>query len=134
MDDDEQRWVELELPDLEVGRVTTVVAGGRALCITRTPDGWGVLDNRCPHQGGPLGDGQLENGYVICPWHAYEYDPSTGRPPAGFNDGAAAYARDCGAAGFTVKKAEDLKRALAAALATIDRPSLVHIHSSNRDV
>src|SRR4051794_17883875 len=85
-------WVALDLPNIDVGQVTTVVAGGRALCVTRTTDGWGVLDNRCPHQGGPLGDGQLENGYVICPWHAYEYDPSTGKPPAGFSDGATAYA------------------------------------------
>src|SRR4051812_14016342 len=88
---DESEWVEVELPDIEVGRVATVVAGGRALCITRTDGGWGVLDNRCPHQGGPLGDGQLENGYVICPWHAYEYDPTTGTPPSGFVDGATAY-------------------------------------------
>src|SRR5438105_707807 len=84
-------WVTVDLPHIDVGRVTTVVAGGRALCITRTADGWGVLDNRCPHQGGPLGDGQMESGYVICPWHAYEYDPSTGKPPPGFTDGATAY-------------------------------------------
>src|SRR4051812_16671241 len=87
----ESTWVEVDLPDIEIGRVTTVVAAGRALCVTRTADGWGVLDNRCPHQGGPLGDGQLENGYVICPWHAYEYDPQTGTPPQGFADGALAY-------------------------------------------
>src|SRR5436190_23244026 len=91
MTPDESAWVEVELPDIEVGRVATVVAGGRALCVTRTAGGWGVLDNRCPHQGGPLGDGQLENGFVICPWHAYEYDPTTGTPPEGFADGATAY-------------------------------------------
>ena len=88
---DSVAWVAVELPDIDVGRVATVVAGGRALCVTRTPEGWGVLDNRCPHQGGPLGDGQLENGFVICPWHAYEYDPTTGQPPPGFLDGATAY-------------------------------------------
>src|ERR1043165_4685528 len=92
MADEQATWVEIELPDIDVGRITTVVAGGRALCVTRTADGWGVLDNRCPHQGGPLGDGQLENGFVICPWHAYEYDPSTGTPPSGFADAATAYA------------------------------------------
>ncbi|MGH9152574.1 MAG: thiamine pyrophosphate-binding protein [Acidimicrobiales bacterium] len=35
--------------------------------------------------------GQIADGYVICPWHAYEYDPATGRPPPGFSDGAVAY-------------------------------------------
>src|SRR5436190_23543618 len=98
MDAAELAWVEVDLPDIEVGRVTTAVAAGRALCVTRTADGWGVLDNRCPHQGGPLGDGQLEGGYVICPWHAYEYDPSTGEPPPGFGDAATA---------FPIRTAED---------------------------
>jgi thiamine pyrophosphate-dependent acetolactate synthase large subunit-like protein/nitrite reductase/ring-hydroxylating ferredoxin subunit len=85
-------WHRLPVDGLEVGRLTTVVVEGRALCVTRTSDGYGVLDNHCPHQGGPLGDGQLENGYVICPWHAYEYDPVTGTPPPGFKDAARSYA------------------------------------------
>ena len=38
-------------------------------------EGYGALDNRCPHQGGPLGDGQIENGYLICPWHALRVQP-----------------------------------------------------------
>jgi thiamine pyrophosphate-dependent acetolactate synthase large subunit-like protein len=50
------------------------------------------------------------------------------------NPDFAAYARDCGAAAFTVRDAGDLHDALAEALAVNDRPSLVHIHSSNRDV
>src|SRR5882762_5591741 len=91
MASDESTWVEIELPEIDEGRVTTVVAAGRALCLTRTAEGWGVLDNRCPHQGGPLGDGQVENGLLICPWHAYEYDPTTGQPPPGFRDAATAY-------------------------------------------
>lgn len=85
-------WVRLERPELPIGRVTTIVAGHRAVCLTRTEAGWGALDNRCPHQGGPLGDGQVEGGYVICPWHAYEYDPLTGTPPPGFRDAATPYA------------------------------------------
>jgi pyruvate oxidase len=85
-------WVRIDPGDLAEGRVTTVIAEGRALCVSRTAAGIGVLDNRCPHQGGPLGDGEIdENGNVICPWHGYEYDPHTGRPPEGFSDGALAY-------------------------------------------
>ena len=45
------------------------------MCVVHGEDGtWSALDNRCPHQGGPLGDGQLEDGWLICPWHAYQYD------------------------------------------------------------
>jgi pyruvate oxidase len=90
----ETTWVKIDTDGLEVGRVTTVVAAGRALCLTRTADGYGCLDNHCPHQGGPLGDGQIADGYVICPWHAYEYDPMSGKPPPGFSDGAVAYPVD----------------------------------------
>lgn len=85
-------WVKVDTDGLEEGRVTTVIAAGRALCLTRTAAGYGALDNHCPHQGGPLGDGQILDGYAICPWHAYEYDPASGKPPPGFSDGATAYA------------------------------------------
>src|SRR5206468_6739923 len=34
-----------------------------------------ALDNTCPHQGGPLGEGYLEdNGVVSCPWHGWTFD------------------------------------------------------------
>jgi thiamine pyrophosphate-dependent acetolactate synthase large subunit-like protein/nitrite reductase/ring-hydroxylating ferredoxin subunit len=88
----ETAWFPVDPGELEVGRVATIVAAGRAVCIARTAAGYGALDNRCPHQGGPLGDGQIENGFVICPWHGYEYHPCTGTPPEGFADGATAYA------------------------------------------
>jgi pyruvate oxidase len=96
-------WYRVEPGELEIGRVTTVVAAGRALCITRTDEGYGALDNRCPHQGGPLGDGQIENGYVICPWHGYEYHPCSGQPPEGFSDAATGYAVDLRADGLYVE-------------------------------
>ena len=77
-DHETHRWINIDPGDLEVGGVTTVVAGGRAIAITRTAAGYGALDNRCPHQGGPLGDGQIERGYVICPWHGWKYALTNG--------------------------------------------------------
>jgi len=67
-------------------RVKTVLAGKRQVCLTHHEGKIGALGNRCPHQGGPLGEGQIENGWVICPWHAYEYHPLSGEPPEGFED------------------------------------------------
>src|SRR5271155_4889709 len=32
----------------------------------------------CPHAGGPLGQGNIDSGNLICPWHAWEYDALTG--------------------------------------------------------
>ena len=37
---------------------------------------YAALDNRCPHQGGPLGEGSIENGMLRCPWHGWDFDPT----------------------------------------------------------
>jgi len=88
----EPHWHRVAGPDdLDDGRVTTVPAGHRAVCLTRCGDTYGALDNACPHQGGPLGEGSIENGWLRCPWHGYDYDPVTGQPPPGFTDAPEAF-------------------------------------------
>ncbi len=75
-----------DLSELPEGRVKTVVAGRRSLALTHWQGRYSALDNRCPHQGGPLGEGAIEKGWLRCPWHGYDYDPLTGSPPPGFSD------------------------------------------------
>ena len=71
-----------ELDDLPEGRVTTVVAGRKSLALTHHEGAYGALDNHCPHQGGPLGEGYLEeNGVISCPWHGWTFDLKTGVSP-----------------------------------------------------
>ena len=83
-------WHRLEnLP--EEGRVHSATVDGRSLALTRCGGKVGALDNHCPHQGGPLGEGSIEGGLLRCPWHGYDYDPLTGKPPAGFSDAVPAY-------------------------------------------
>jgi thiamine pyrophosphate-dependent acetolactate synthase large subunit-like protein/nitrite reductase/ring-hydroxylating ferredoxin subunit len=76
---------------LPEGRVQTVVAGSKQVCLTRVGGVYGALDNACPHQGGPLGEGSIENGCLRCPWHGWDFDPLTGKPPGGYDDGVATY-------------------------------------------
>ena len=52
----------LEAGELPEGRVKTVSIGRRSLALTHYRGGYGALDNRCPHQGGPLGEGSIEKG------------------------------------------------------------------------
>ncbi|HVK22155.1 MAG TPA: thiamine pyrophosphate-binding protein [Actinokineospora sp.] len=73
------------------GRVRSVVVAGRSVALARCGAGLGALENRCPHQGGPLGEGSIEKGLLRCPWHGYDYDPLTGQPPEGFSDSVTAY-------------------------------------------
>lgn len=84
----------LEPDELADQRVTTVAVGRRTLCMTRVGDSFGALDNACPHQGGPLGEGSIERGWLRCPWHGYDYSPCNGAPPPPFDDAPAAYAVD----------------------------------------
>ncbi len=98
-----KQWYRIDVEDLPVGHVATVVVANRALCVTHTAKGYGVLDNRCPHQGGPLGEGQIEDGYVICPWHGYEYDPISGEPPEGYGDVATTFPHEVRGDGLYVE-------------------------------
>lgn len=72
------------------GAVTEVAVGATVLALVRIGDRYAALHGRCPHAGGPLAQGLLENGLLVCPWHGREYDPFTGRC-----EGYAESARPC---------------------------------------
>jgi thiamine pyrophosphate-dependent acetolactate synthase large subunit-like protein/nitrite reductase/ring-hydroxylating ferredoxin subunit len=85
-------WHRVDPADVpDDGRVRTGVVDGRSVALTRCSTRLGALDNRCPHQSGPLGEGSIENGWLRCPWHGYDYDPVSGQPPEGFSDAVVAY-------------------------------------------
>ena len=65
-----------ELP--EPGRVLEFSVGSRPLCVANVDGAICVLDGTCPHEGGPLGEGTIEEGRVVCPWHSYAFDVHTG--------------------------------------------------------
>jgi nitrite reductase (NADH) small subunit len=37
-----------------------------------------AFEGVCPHAGGPLGQGTIEGEFLVCPWHAWQYDCRTG--------------------------------------------------------
>ncbi|MCH5375888.1 MAG: Rieske (2Fe-2S) protein [Planctomycetes bacterium] len=55
------------------------VVDGRIVALFHTPDGLFALDGICPHQGGPLGRGQLQGCVVTCPWHGWQFNVKTGQ-------------------------------------------------------
>ncbi len=78
--------------DLPDGRVKTVTVNHKGICLTHFEGKFSALDNKCPHQGGPLGEGSIENGMLRCPWHGWDFHPCTGLPPGGFDDGVETFA------------------------------------------
>ncbi|MBT4137736.1 MAG: Rieske (2Fe-2S) protein [Candidatus Latescibacteria bacterium] len=65
----------LELDELPEGRVKPVTCEWVTVCMAHFKGQYSALDNKCPHQGGPLGEGSIENGWLRCPWHEWDYDP-----------------------------------------------------------
>ena len=81
----------LELDELPEGRVKAVTCGLATVCMTHYEGQYAALDNACPHQRGPLGEGSIEKGFLRCPWHGWDFHPLTGKPPGGYDDGIAVY-------------------------------------------
>jgi len=65
-----------EIPS--AGMVKEFMVEGRAICVGNVDGEVCVLDGTCPHEGGPLGEGSIEGGKLVCPWHAYAFDVKTG--------------------------------------------------------
>ncbi len=74
------RWVPLctedELP--AAGALKAFPVESRAVCVVNRDGVYAAIDNLCPHRQGPLDEGWLEDGRVVCPWHAWAFDPQTG--------------------------------------------------------
>ena len=61
-------WHRVDPADVPAeGRVRSVTVDGRTVALARCGARLGALENRCPHQGGPLGEGSIENGWLRCP-------------------------------------------------------------------
>jgi nitrite reductase (NADH) small subunit len=87
------QWVRLcglaEAP--AVGAVMEAVVEGVWICVANVGGELSALDNVCPHRQGPLGQGWIEGGAVICPWHSWAFDAKTGVAEYPANERVAAF-------------------------------------------
>lgn len=67
--------------DVPPGSCRSVEAGGFGLAVCNVDGRFYVLDNTCPHAGGPLGEGCLDGELIECPWHGWRYNVRTGERP-----------------------------------------------------
>ena len=80
-----------ETGEVAEGRVKSATAGTQSVALVHFEGQYAAMDNKCPHQGGPLGEGSIEKGlddkcWLRCPWHGWDFDPLTGKPPGGHED------------------------------------------------
>jgi methylamine---glutamate N-methyltransferase subunit C len=79
-----------ELPD---NSVKAMVVNGVKIALVHFRGEYSAMLNQCPHQGGPLADGEIhcdksDRCWLVCPWHNWEFDPLTGKAPPGYSDQA----------------------------------------------
>jgi cell fate regulator YaaT (PSP1 superfamily)/nitrite reductase/ring-hydroxylating ferredoxin subunit len=72
-------WIYLaRKSEIEQGKAIVADLGGPKVAVFNVDGVYHVLSNECGHQGGPLGEGKLEGFSVVCPWHQWKFDVTTG--------------------------------------------------------
>lgn len=60
------------------GRGLTFVVNGRMVAVFFSEGKYWAIDDLCPHMGASLGAGEVYDGMVSCPWHAWRFRVSDG--------------------------------------------------------
>lgn len=77
--------------DIPEGRAKMACVGGERVAIFKHNNGLSAVSNLCQHQNGPLGEGKIVDGCIVCPWHGYQYLPESGTSPPPFTEKIATY-------------------------------------------
>ncbi len=83
------KWIKLdlgelaELADLPDGTPTKARAGINDLVLVRTGDTVHAMHAVCAHAGGPLPQGTVQDGCLVCPWHGARYRLTDGHVQGG---------------------------------------------------
>ncbi|HUJ61221.1 MAG TPA: Rieske (2Fe-2S) protein [Kofleriaceae bacterium] len=65
---------------LPVGAVVAARDGARPVAVARLGSGrLVVIDDRCPHDGGPISDGFVDGDRIVCARHGWELVVCEGR-------------------------------------------------------
>ena len=74
------KWVRVvAAAELAPGTCGEYVAGDRMVALFNVDGNFYAMDGICPHQGGPLGKGDLCGAIVTCPWHGFQFDVTSGQ-------------------------------------------------------
>ena len=86
-------WLVVGPPELIAENRARIVSaeGGERIAVFRSGNLVSAVTNLCAHQNGPLGEGRVVNGCIVCPWHGYEYRLEDGCAPAPFTEKLVTY-------------------------------------------
>jgi nitrite reductase (NADH) small subunit len=82
----------INVADIPVGEGRAFAVDGEQVAVFRLRDGTlRALGAVCPHRGGPLADGLLDDRVVVCPLHGFTYDLTSGLEVSNDGDPVCAY-------------------------------------------
>ncbi|MCB1045074.1 MAG: Rieske (2Fe-2S) protein [Acidobacteria bacterium] len=71
--------ISVPLNTLKLDQPNIIKQQGKQLCAWHKADRWFVFDLRCPHEGYPLAQGELQESCILtCHWHNWKFDLRTG--------------------------------------------------------
>jgi nitrite reductase (NADH) small subunit len=73
-----------KVADVPPGTAATVVVENREIALFNVGGTFYALDNMCPHSGGPLAEGWVDEESVTCPWHAWCFRLADGKMTLGY--------------------------------------------------
>jgi nitrite reductase/ring-hydroxylating ferredoxin subunit len=90
---DHEGWISVGTPESILDKRARIVAapGGERIAVFRDGRMIGAVSNLCAHQNGPVGEGEIIDGCITCPWHGWQYKLDDGRSPPPFKEELATY-------------------------------------------
>jgi multimeric flavodoxin WrbA/nitrite reductase/ring-hydroxylating ferredoxin subunit len=83
----DERWHDLgPIEQLSLTPLRQITVGRTRIALSCRGGTFGAICGVCNHAGGPLGDGHLDDDYVVCPWHHWKFHRATGAGEPGFED------------------------------------------------
>ncbi|MGB2623687.1 MAG: Rieske 2Fe-2S domain-containing protein [Candidatus Acidiferrum sp.] len=83
-----------KIAELAAGTIRQFQVAGTAVALANVEGKFYAINDVCVHRGGPLGEGELEDKVVTCPWHGWQYDVTTGKVSQNPSMGVACYATE----------------------------------------
>ncbi len=72
------------LEDLSKRELHQITVAGKPIAVSFKDGRFGAIAGRCPHAGGPLGDGKLAGDNIVCPWHGWSFNRRDGSSGKGY--------------------------------------------------
>ena len=73
-------WFDLgPIKELKKHRLQHIIAGKIPIALIFKNGEFSATSGECNHEKGPLGKGHMEGDYIVCPWHGWQYDVTSGK-------------------------------------------------------